>query len=68
VNLAFAAVWGGQDPTDGKNACRENRIFADATPSLTFNATVRNPSVTDTMEPGQEYYVDFIPAPKPEAA
>lgn len=68
VNLSFAAVWGGQDPVDGKNACHENRIFADATPSLTFNATVRNQGVTDALETGQEFYVDFIPAPKPEAA
>lgn len=64
VDLAFAAVWGGQDPADGKNACHENRIFADATPSLNFTATVRNASVTDRLEVGQEYYVDFIPAPK----
>jgi len=64
VNVCFAAVWGGQDPEDGKNACRENRIFADATPNVTFNATVRNNAVTDRMEVGEEFYVDFIPAPK----
>ena len=64
VNVSFHAVWGGQDPVDGKNACRENRIFADATPSLTFSATVRNPSVTDQLTVGDEFYVDFTPAPK----
>lgn len=63
VSLAFSAVWGGQ-AADGKNACTENRIFADATPCLSFSAVVRNASVTDQLEPGQEYYVDFIPAPK----
>lgn len=62
VGLSFCAVWGGQDPEDGKNACRENRIFSDATPSLHFSAVVRNAAVTAMLEVGRDYYVDFIPA------
>lgn len=67
--FTFHAVWGGQDPADGKNACRENRIFADATPQFHLSCLVRNPAALAALgKSGDEYYVDFIPAPKPEAS
>jgi hypothetical protein len=67
VNVHFNAVWAGQ-AEDGGNAARENRIFAFASPHVEFRATVRNKDVTDKLEVGRQYYVDFIPAPEPEVA
>lgn len=64
-SLTFGAVWGGA-AADGKNACLENRIFGDATPSFNLHAHVRNPGALVGLEKGAEYYVDFIPAPKAE--
>ncbi len=66
ISVGFSAVWGGT-AEDGKNACRENRIFADATPSFTIAGTIRNADVTSQLNVGEEFYVDFVPAPKPAA-
>lgn len=62
--VTYHAVWGGQ-AEDGKNACRENRIFSDATPSFSLSCVIRGPDALAALgEPGAEYYVDFTPAPK----
>lgn len=63
----FAAVWGGQ-AADGANAVRENRIFSDATPSFRASGHIRNQGALAALAVGQEYYVDFIPAPKTAGA
>lgn len=41
----------------------EDNSFAKATPSLSMNITVDNPAVRDFLVPGNNYYLDFTPAP-----
>lgn len=61
--LRFAAVCAGFDANGVANV-EENRIFGHWSPSVNFEAVVRNQSVLEKLELGGEYYVDFIPAPK----
>lgn len=61
-HLRFHAVY--KSPVAGYgNACEENRIFGDATPSADFQMFVVNPGATSQFEVGSEYYVDFTPVP-----
>jgi hypothetical protein len=66
-HIRFGAVCAGFDK-DGNANVEENRIFGYWSPSVNFDAVVRNEIVLQNLELGGEYYVDFIPAPKPEAA
>lgn len=64
-HIRFAAVCAGFDK-DGVANVEENRIFGYWSPSVTFEAVVRNEDVLRNLQLGAEYYVDFIPAPKAE--
>lgn len=65
--IRFGAVCAGFDK-DGVANVEENRIFGYWSPSVTFEAIVRNEQVLRNLQVGAEYYVDFIPAPKAEQA
>ena len=40
---------------------KENKSFADATPSGTITFQLNNPALADEFKPGQAYYIDFTP-------
>lgn len=40
----------------------ENKSWADATPGLSLNITIKNPAA-QVFEPGKEYYLDFTEVP-----
>jgi hypothetical protein len=61
--IRFGAVCAGFDANGVANV-EENRIFGFWSPSVNFDAVVRNEDVLRNLELGAEYYVDFIPAPK----
>lgn len=62
--LTFYAVTAGF-ASDGTANVEENRIFGHWSPQVEFKATVRNPDVLRNLgEAGEEFYVDFIRAPK----
>lgn len=63
--IRFGAVCAGFDKNGVANV-EENRIFGYWSPSVTFEAVVRNEEVLRNLQLGAEYYVDFIPAPKSE--
>ena len=42
--------------------CKENKSFADATPSGTITFCLNNPALAEASKPGQAFYVDFTPA------
>lgn len=44
----------------------EDQRFAQATPSGTIRMQVNNPSAHEFFKLGEEYYLDFTPAPKPD--
>lgn len=46
----------------------ENKSYSNATPSASFEMNVSNPSALGFFQPGQEYYVDFVPATPPPTA
>lgn len=62
-HIRFGAVCAGFDANGVANV-EENRIFGFWSPSVNFDAVVRNEDVLRNLELGAEYYVDFIPAPK----
>lgn len=41
----------------------EDNTFAKFSPSGRFELTVNNPALVGTLEPGEQYYVDFTPVP-----
>lgn len=43
--------------------CKENKSFADATPSGQITFTLNNPALADMFKPGVAYYVEFTEAP-----
>jgi hypothetical protein len=52
--ITLAAVTRGQD----------NKAWAAATPTANLNMTILNAAAADLFELGEEYYLDFTPAPK----
>ena len=48
-------------PDVSGNACEENRIFGEYTPSASVQMTIHNPEVVRQLEPGKQFYVDFTP-------
>jgi len=44
------------------NACLENHIFSDATPSGEIKMQINNPAAAKQFNIGQSYYVDFTEA------
>lgn len=57
VNLRLEAVYGNGDPN------HENSKFFRWTPSGTLTMGVVNPAAAEQFDEGQEYYLDFTPAP-----
>jgi hypothetical protein len=41
---------------------KENKSFAQATPSGTLTFTLTNPDLIDAFLPGQKYYLQFVKA------
>lgn len=54
--IAMKPVY-SQDPT------HENKAFWDATPNGELTMTINNPTAAEFFRPGEEYYIDFSPAP-----
>jgi len=48
-------------PADGSD---ENNSFARWSPSISVDMLIANPALVDAFEPGDTFYIDFIPAPK----
>lgn len=48
-------------PDDGSD---ENNTYAKFSPSGMLSLTVANPALLGKFSEGEEYYLDFIPAPK----
>lgn len=48
-------------PADGSD---ENNTFAKWSPSGEFKLSITNPALSNTIKPGDEFYVDFIPVQK----
>lgn len=60
-NLSFSAVCKSEGyPEDGSD---ENNTFARFTPTADLKMTVNNPNLIGKFVVGQEFYVDFTPAP-----
>lgn len=57
--LSFQAVAASSYPEDGSD---ENNTYARWSPSASVDLTVMNPALHGKFKPGEEYYVDFIPA------
>lgn len=64
-NVMLSAVY-ENGAADGGNAAIENRVFSKATPCATVQMQIDNPDAFSRFKPGQDYYVDFIPVPKPD--
>ena len=61
-SLAFYGVAkDGAYPEDGSD---ENNTFARFSPGITINLHLANPALIGEFEPGDTFYIDFIPAPK----
>lgn len=43
----------------------EDQRFSQATPSGTMRMQVNNPAANEFFKLGEDYYLDFTPAPKP---
>lgn len=56
LNVVYEGSLGAND---------ENKRFTKATPSGEIWLTIDNPAASVQFVPGDEYYVDFTPAPKP---
>ena len=69
VTVQFGAVY---EPDDKKRTdpANENSIFGKFTPHGSFVATIYNPHLVEQLPKmlGQEFYIDFSPAPKAVAA
>jgi hypothetical protein len=52
----------GPYPADGSD---ENNTFSKWSPSVSINIMIANPALFEKLVPGEEYYVDFTPVPKP---
>ena len=65
IKVKFGAVYEGTKEAQQQS---ENAVFGDATPSASFEATIKNPALVDALTNaiGREFYVDFSLAPMPE--
>jgi len=57
IDVRFGGVY-STDPN------HENKKFWDASPNIQFEMRVQNRPAVEHIVPGQEYYLDLIPAPK----
>jgi hypothetical protein len=65
VRLRYVGVNRGDKdgPSDpGNPYSAEDSLFGRFTPSADLSMVVKNPNVTDALEQGQSFYVDFTPA------
>lgn len=52
--------------SDDKITRDENTRFWEATPNGRFEMTVNNPAAAEQFQPGDQWYLTFERAPKPE--
>jgi hypothetical protein len=57
--VSMSAVYGGATND-------EDNSFAKTTPSGKIELTIANKELHNVYSPGDTFYVDFIPVPKPE--
>jgi hypothetical protein len=60
--VEFRAVPKPAYDSDGTD---EDNTFAKFSPSAVFTIQIANPALLGKFETGQQYYVDFTPAPTP---
>lgn len=51
---------------DGFKHSAEDHAFFSATPAGTIELTINNPFGAELFQPGKDFYVDFVEAPKLE--
>lgn len=66
VHSVTQSVNGGQVTLFPVTRGAENREWASASPSGKIELTILNQVAVDEFTAGEEYYVDFTKAPKPE--
>lgn len=59
--VSLGPVYESAEGIEG-NACEENRIFGEATPSGHLEMVIANPEAAAQFEAGKCYYLDFTPA------
>lgn len=57
-------TWGGRLKMQVVTRGEDNKQWASATPSGELNLTIRNDLALEVFDVGDEFYVDFTPAPK----
>jgi len=58
-------TWGGRVKLQVVSRGEDNKSWASATPSGQIEMTIRNEvALAEFIAPGEEFYVDFSPAPK----
>jgi len=65
--LTFSAVYPKDDGSDGYKH-GEDHAFFNATPYARLEIHIQNVHAAELFQPGDEFYVDFTPVPKPDAA
>lgn len=61
TEVKLIPIWAGAAP-DGKNACLENRVLSDATPSGSVVLGIANEAAAAAFDVTKNYYVDFTPS------
>lgn len=59
-------TYGGRVKLNPVTRGEDNKKWASATPSGEITMTIRNELAVEFFDVGEEYYVDFTPAPKGE--
>jgi hypothetical protein len=65
TRIKFSAVYPNPELDGYKHD--ENHAFFNATPYGQIEIHVQNAHAAELFQPGEEFYVDFTPAAKPEA-
>ncbi len=60
AKIKLVPVYESAPGVDGQ-ACVENKIFGDATPSGLIELTILNEAASASLKTGKDYYVDFTP-------
>lgn len=58
--IKLVAVAAKSYPADGTD---EDNTYAKFSPSGELSLTIANPALIGVIEPGQHYYLDFVPVP-----
>lgn len=64
VQEVAKTTWGGRIKLQVVTRGEDNKEWASATPSGQIDMTIRNDHALAQFEPGDEFFVDFTPAPK----